>query len=217
MSLDRSDLPEHHLKYEIDMFLLAAATTSNANSVLGLVSPFKEAILNLSLESYLVHLRNLKDFLWEKPVMDDISAGQFCSKDCSRISNKKNDTLAGLTIDQIDARINKQISHLTRERKEKTRQQLTWDIKQLTCGMVDFLEQFISNVDRIDAEYQNAIKQTLVNFKNQYCLKSVNLTYQLSSGQSTTAVTTTVSFSAYAPLASSFSPKDICGEDSKMA
>lgn len=60
MNLDRDELPEHHLYYGFSMLvgtskLLASDFFQQTASSL---------LKNALLESFLIHLRNLKDFLW---------------------------------------------------------------------------------------------------------------------------------------------------------
>lgn len=195
MSLNRTDLPEHHLKYEVDMLL--HLTTFQLNLIQGgrYNNQYLDVLNNAILESYLVHVRNIKDSLWETGHKDDISAKSFCSNDCSRQGTKSEDTLASLNICQVNRRINKQISHLTRERKERTREEMTWDVEKITCDLTSYLETFISNADKIDKEYREAIKQELSEFKSAYCLSSAPMTKPIVLSNSTTALTVTVSFS----------------------
>jgi hypothetical protein len=128
-------------------------------------------LCNSVLESYLVHLRNLKDFLWETPHQDDITAGQFCSTKCDRHSLKSKDKLANLSINQIKTRINKQISHLTRARKLKTQQQMKWNVEAITCDMINFLDTFIKSANKMNTAYKVAIEHSLSDFKNKYCIQ----------------------------------------------
>ncbi len=169
--LSRPDLPEHHLLYEIKMFLNTAeillhSKRMSASCLFGVV------LQNSVLESYLVHLRNLKDFLWEVPRKDDITAGQFCSANCDRQSSKGIDKLANLSIKEIDTRINKQISHLTGARKLKIQNKMIWDIGRITCAMAEFLQTFIKMADKMDKTYKCSIEQDISKFKSIYCDKN---------------------------------------------
>ena len=166
--LSRSDLPEHHLLYEINMFLRTSKILMEPN---GTVDAYfsGEVLHNSVLESYLVHLRNLKDFLWEAPSRDDIAAGRFCYTTCDRQASKVTDKLANFSIGKIDRRINKQISHLTSARKLKTQNQTTWDIENITCDMAGFLKTFIASADKMNKTYKVSIEQGLSEFRSSYC------------------------------------------------
>lgn len=197
--LSRHNLPEHHLLYEINMLLGTAEILMYPNRTIAACLS-DDVLKNSVLESYLVHLRNLKDFLWEVPRQDDITAGQFCSTKCDRQSSKSKDKLANLSINQIKTRINKQISHLTRARKLKTQNQMTWNIEKITCAMAGFLHTFIQMADRMDKTCEVSIEQNLSRFESRYCVQRPVTNGSLVANHSTTAVSTILSpVSTYVP------------------
>ena len=198
MSLDRRELPEHHLKYEIDMFFFGAKTLidlgkSEKNTI-------EEIYLkNSRLESYLIHLRNIKDFLWDSLNLrypNDILADTFCSSSCNRHSSGEVDLVAGLDISKLDTRINKQISHLTKQRTSKKDEQMEWNIKKITCDIAGYLLEYMAKCDKMDTEYRKSIKNEISDFKNHYCGISGNSYCEFSSAISTTSVSVTIPFSS---------------------
>lgn len=166
--LSRHDLPEHHLLYEINMLLGTAKIFMDSKGTTAACF-LGDVLRNSLLESYLVHLRNLKDFLWKTPRQDDITSGQFCTVNCDWQSSKSKDMLVNLSIKQIGTRINKQISHLTRARKLKTQNQMDWNIGVITCDMTKFLDTFIASADKMDKDYKGEIERNLSAFKSRYC------------------------------------------------
>jgi hypothetical protein len=139
--LSRHDFPEYHLLYEINMLLGTAVILIDSKETAVAYLP-SDILHNSVIESYLVPLRNLKDFLWNTQHQDNITTGQFCSANCDRQSSKGKDKLANLSIEQIETRINKLISHLTSVRRLKTQNQMNWKIKDITCDMTKFLDTF---------------------------------------------------------------------------
>ena len=161
MTLDRRDLPEHHLYYEFSMLL--------ETSVLLMRQDFRDnagqTINNAVLESFLVHLRSIKDFLWEKTnkgskEKDDITASMFCSR-CSRAGKGCEDQLGGKTIREIDSSINKQISHLTGTRTNRVVGKENWKVGLITCDLVGFFKEFLQKVDKgkMEEEYLEEMKR----------------------------------------------------------
>ncbi len=65
MGLTNTELPEHHLMYEINMFLNNATVLASDKLCCLKDGGERDFVINSFLESFLVHTRNLMDFLWE--------------------------------------------------------------------------------------------------------------------------------------------------------
>ncbi len=102
----------------------------------------------------------------------------------------------GKEINEIEKRINKQISHLTGTRAEKTREKMTWEVGKMACEMTCYLEEFIGKVDggEMESEYRCEIEKQLREFKDKFCKgSSINVNKVQRNVISTTNVIITTS------------------------
>lgn len=195
MTLDRKTLPEHHLKYEIDMFYFTSNFLSYSVYLPEKYSPYNNAIL----ESYLNHLRNIIDFLWvDDKNNSDITANSFKSKlsdgpnSISRNSSINIDKIGGLNIQEVKKRINKENSHLTIEREYYDIEK-KWCIREISCCISDYMAKYMAQCC-MDPEYSIAIKKEIDDYKEKNCVNDSNPTKRgLGPTFSTTASVTTTS------------------------
>ena len=188
--MDKVELPEHHLYYELSMLLGTSRILVSDYFQLTASPTLKNAVL----ESFLVHLRSLKDFLWDKDKKrknDDIVADHF-GQNCSRRNTKCQDKLGGKSIDEIDTAINKQISHLTESRTNSLQGKNQWQIREIACDLAQYFDEFLKNVEveKMNEEYASGLQKLVSDFKSD-CLHST-----LHSSASTVTASTTVNINA---------------------
>lgn len=171
MALDKKDLREHHLKYEIDMLLFdAESLISRKNNENNQMYPLQNALL----ESYLIHLRNIIDFLWGLPKhKSDIYAGLFIPKGSpvSQNFSKERDKVSGESITSIKDRINKQISHLTSDRTNNDIDR-QWDVRGITCCISKYLMDYLGKCSMNEC-YKETIKGEVSGFIEAHCNKNI--------------------------------------------
>lgn len=197
--MDRS-LMEHHLWYEIKTLVDISKLLIDKRYLSNIQTPgVSEVVGNALLESYLLHLRNLKDFLWETRSQDDIIAEDFCTGWVSWTNSMRTDTLAGLDIHTVNRRINKQISHLTAARTRKGEVKTRWNVKKITCDLIVFLRKFLAKVDstKMIDKYKVLIEQEITDFESSVCGKNLFTNY---TATATTAVTITLNLGSPIPV-----------------
>lgn len=197
ISLDKKTLPEHHLRYEIDMLLFDTESLSQ-------LKPWeKESEImraNAFLESYLIHLRNIIYFLWNLGKNnDDIRADNFKPKgypqnSISRESSKDNDKVAGFHPVCLKNKINKQISHLTSKRRYYKDSDKAWPTIKITCCISQYLIDYLNKCS-MNEEYLKAMKSEISSFKDKYCNENRYIMSQNLTTISTTASSNVISFS----------------------
>jgi hypothetical protein len=109
------------------------------------------------------------NFLWKKPKKDDIRPSDFSAGNDGRVKTKNTNKIGGLSIDQLYKNINKKISHLTAARKDVKDEEKKWDVKKISCDIMEHLNSFLSDADLMDIEYKEAITTTINNFRQYYC------------------------------------------------
>jgi hypothetical protein len=185
MALDKKDLPEHHLKYEIDMLLFdAQSLISRKNNENNQTDPLQNALL----ESYLIHLRNIIDFLWVLPThKNDIYAGSFIPKGnpISQNFSKERDKVSGDSITSIKDRINKQISHLTYTRTNNNIER-QWDTRGITCCISKYLMDYLGKCSMNEC-YKESIKGEVSGFVEAHCNKNIPMATENNAKSFTTA------------------------------
>jgi len=98
----------------------------------------KQVIINSLLESFLVHARNLIDFLEKNKEQDDIV--------CSDFKDKNGDFINKIPVNlQSDMKIhmNKYVNHLTETRKST---KPAWKLHEIKQGINKSLEDFINQL-----------------------------------------------------------------------
>lgn len=128
-----SEAPKKFL-YELNMFRAAV----NAN--IGLPQSSKKIdrniLLNATLESVLLHARNLLDFFCREPWKDDIRAFHFLPKQDALWKSSKLAYLSSIRND-----INKHLSHLTYKRVAKKAE---WDLVRISKEIEEAFKEFLA-------------------------------------------------------------------------
>jgi hypothetical protein len=126
------DYSGEHLNYEIEMFRTTAAVLAAGG--------LARTDGNAYLESWVIHLRNLIEFLYQdSPRSTDVTAHDFFANPGDWINTRTSRTA---TIDAAWTRANKEISHLTTQRIAGTPTNKAWDTAGLTAEVVDELRRF---------------------------------------------------------------------------
>lgn len=133
--LSDSDLVAYsgeHLLYELQMFVLAGRELARPY----LAGPLRSAVI----ESFVIHLRNLIDFFFTAPTHDDdVAAIHFCPQWNEAIPN-----ILKLARD----RANKELSHLTLQRKTGLHPDKPWDVAALFQSVHQVAKKFVSKASR---------------------------------------------------------------------
>ena len=126
------DYSEEHLGYEIEMLRTNDGTLTNG----GLTRTQGNAVL----ESWVLHLRNLIEFLYQDaPRNSDVTAADFFYNPGAWQGLR---TRMSATIKAARVRANKEIGQLTTQRIAGVPTHKKWDTNQLTAEIVDELRRF---------------------------------------------------------------------------
>lgn len=131
---------EEHVSYEIDMFFGMAEMLSPPNKIgAGSLSDAKR--LNFAMiEAFVVHLRNLIDFLYIKnPQSTDVVASDFCA------AWQTTRPPITTTLESARVRANKELAHLTRSRLTGTPPAKMWDFPAFANEIKSLLHLFVKN------------------------------------------------------------------------
>jgi hypothetical protein len=154
---------EEHLWYEVWMFFemvdaltryvasgyVASTTSSSIATVIGPAAMVNSIApppgssygpstmtANAYVESFMVHLRNLIDFLWPTKVFEtDVVAADFCAGGVWNTSISK-------PLTDARTRVHKELAHLTTERISSSPARKQWDFKALAHELKVSLEDF---------------------------------------------------------------------------
>jgi hypothetical protein len=142
-----------HVHYEIDMLTKLGR---HALSLRG--QPAYQFDLNVLVESYAIHLRNLFDFLYKSPVGDDVGAVHYV-RDAVAWASARGPEPPVLVAARV--RVGKQIAHLTRRRYADGAQEKTWHPKTEIPALVAPLVLFAAHADplRLHSEVSKAIER----------------------------------------------------------
>lgn len=132
-----------HVAYEIDMFLWLVDVLSNSSTGLGASSSEDVARLrNIIVESCVMHLRNLIDFLYlNKPQRSDVIAADFFRQ--TEWNNLRPKISAVLETARI--RANKEMAHLTTDRIAGTSAEKAWNFIDLAAEIKSLMQLFAEN------------------------------------------------------------------------
>lgn len=137
-----------HLYYEFWMF------SSLANGLsLNLIGD--GPIGNAMLESFVIHLRSVIDFLYlERPKPDDVIAVDFFDE--SGQWEKIRPNLSPI-LDNVKHRVGKEIAHLTYQRLGLTAEQKQWHFVEISNELTKIFKLFYENVekDKLSAKWKN--------------------------------------------------------------
>ena len=116
------------IKYEKDMLLFSADKLRSR--ILGVNET------NIFLEAFLLHARNLIDFLEASGQEDDILITDFKDKDGKRMSR----LILNLSED-LKKKINKHCHHLS---KQRLKRKFSWDVEKIRKEVSDKMQKFYS-------------------------------------------------------------------------
>lgn len=121
---------DEHILYEIDM--LNATTIFNPSSI--------QVLINMRVESFGIHLRNLIDFFYNNiPQPDDMVAAHFFSDETIKAMPLP---IISESLKKAKVRVNKELSHLTTERIYGYSSEKEWDFFGLTRDINALLKNF---------------------------------------------------------------------------
>jgi len=142
------------LQYEIDMLIGTSELLENNNTDLG------EVIFNALLESFLVHARNLYDFLRNKKYKDD-----------DVLANHFKPESESITIKSINEdRFNKEIMHITTRRPTDFSNK-KWDYPQIKVDLCTALNKLFTEYN-LSADLSGAKKFAIIPLKPHQWLTS---------------------------------------------
>ena len=131
-----------HLKYEIDMFSALAKTLSLGSLALDMFGSI--VVKNALLESFLLHERNIIDFLYgETKYKTDITYKDFLKNRTEPFINE------GIREDR-ERNIDKEILHLTEIRceQEKTK----WNVLSEYCFLAEYIKKCIDEIEKTEID-----------------------------------------------------------------
>lgn len=135
------DFSKEHLYYEIAMFVFVSNIEFDDKQ-----SNFR-FLLNMKIEVFVIHLRNLVNFLYPSndPRKDDVVANNFFSEygEWEKIKPSLSDNL-----DKARKRAHKEVGHITTKRVYGQSELKVWDIPNLSKELINILRIFSKNADR---------------------------------------------------------------------
>jgi hypothetical protein len=149
-----------HVWYETCMFFLAAFAMLSGTELHLPSEGLVFLVKNATVEAFGLHLRNLLDFFRpdaKKPKNTDVLAADYF--DDGRLP----DDFPELSQLAKSARVraNKEIAHLTTERKKSSDPAKSWPVKELTQEMLELVKHFVqgASTTRLDSGYISRTKQ----------------------------------------------------------
>jgi hypothetical protein len=129
----------NHLQYEIS--ILTSLAHGRASGFAG-----QGSIANALLESFIIHVRAVMDFLYaDKPQTDDIIAEDFF--DTPQQWTDKRPTLSEL-LSQTKRRAGKEVAHLTYARLDVKPETKPWPFVQITNEISTVINKFLEHVQK---------------------------------------------------------------------
>lgn len=146
MNLSNEELKEYsreHVYYEIEMLFMSAFPRGVGSDV-----GHQQFLINLVTEVFVLHLRNLIIFLYPPELKyrrdDDVYAYHFFQNEeawieiCPTISDR---------LKKAKRRADKELAHLTAERKDSSNPEKPWDKNVLIKEILPTLREFASKAD----------------------------------------------------------------------
>lgn len=133
-----------HLLYEADMLTAARALgfTSDPNTGTPVPSemvPVAQLLANMRIESCVMHIRNLIDFLYPTSAVrdDDVHAGMYIAD-----WESKRPPISSV-LDTARKRAGKEMNHLTARRKAGTPPEKAWDFEAISTDLRAVVKVFL--------------------------------------------------------------------------
>jgi len=129
----------NHLFYEVWMFISLA--NGLASGIFG-----EGPIVNALLESFVIHVRAIMDFLYaERPQSDDVIAEDFFA---SPEEWKNMRPMLSEALSQAKRRAGKEIAHLTYARLDVTPETKPWRFVEIATEVMAMMDTFLKNVPK---------------------------------------------------------------------
>lgn len=148
---ERSHFLEEHFDYEVDMFFFALKKIMDPNKQ---KSSEITANINMALEDFLLHARNLLEFFYHAcPKTDKRACAEHFfknQKDWLKICPAKTDD-----IKKLENRVNGEVTHLGYNRFDGVSTEKLWNNVQLLHDFMNIVKIFINNAE------EKYISQTL--------------------------------------------------------
>lgn len=138
-NIDELREASNHLRYEFDMLMLTARTMFSG--VLG-----QGALNNATLESFVIHVRNLIYFLYAaKPKQDHVIADDYfdSSDEWTNVRLQKSQDLQ-----KAENRSNKEVTHLSYDRIKITKKMKQWTYVDIANEIAKAFNVFLDKVDK---------------------------------------------------------------------
>ncbi len=136
------DYSSEHLRYEVDMFLWLAQVCGGGAKIGAGSYGDTTRLSNALIESFVVHLRNLVDFLYiDTPQKTDIVAADFCAAGMWRGVRPP----LSASLEKARTRANKEIAHLTTDRLTGSPPAKAWEFVALAKEIKAILLIFATN------------------------------------------------------------------------
>lgn len=155
-SFDKEFLQEYsreHIWYEVSMFFETGSRLRTTNS--------DQVIRNATIESFLIHLRNLLDFFYPEGQVkpDDVIADYYFASG----NTPTNFPAKSKTLDDAEIRAHKQLSHLTSKRYTGNDPKKNWNFNALMREMAGVLTIFVSQPsnDKLAPEFVSNVRDLL--------------------------------------------------------
>ncbi len=138
-NIDELREASNHLRYEVDMLMLTARTMFSG--VLG-----QGALNNATLESFVIHVRNLIYFLYStKPKQDHVIAEDYFDSPDKWINVRLQKSQ---NLHKAEMRSNKEVAHLSYDRIKITQQMKQWTYIDIANEIATVFNIFLENVDK---------------------------------------------------------------------
>lgn len=128
-----------HVFYEVDMFMWLAQVCGGGAKI-GAASPADTTrVSNVLIESFVVHLRNVVDFLFlDEPQRTDIVAADFCADGAWHSVRPA----ISPVLKKARIRAHKEIAHLTSDRLPGSSPEKQWKFRELAAEVQPILRLF---------------------------------------------------------------------------
>ena len=140
-----------HIAYEIEMCARAA------HLVLAF-APERHSVTNALLESYALHLRNLIEFIYRKPRLDDVNAIHYvCDREAWIAARGEVPAYLKVVKDRAD----KQVAHLTKKRFSGDAPEKQWSPVEEIGALMPSLQVFMERArpELLHANVANALAE----------------------------------------------------------
>lgn len=132
-----------HIFYEFQMFLWVTSVCAGVKNLTAPTEADIKCLNNVLIESFVVHLRNVIDFLYlDSPQSTDIIAADFLKEDWKTVRPE-----ITATLQTAKTRANKEIAHLTTNRITGTPPEKGWDFSGLASELIPIMTMMVTKAD----------------------------------------------------------------------